>query len=157
VFGMHWDELDLDAATWSLSATKAGRPHLVPLPKAAVEMLRAIPPAGERVFDFGVEGTKYVGRDAWGRVCREAGLVDAHIHDLRRTVATHLGRLNVDQRLISMLLNHAEGGVTKVYQRYEAIDERREALERWSAELARIVAPRGGDNVVELFPTGAAS
>ncbi|MEN1641840.1 tyrosine-type recombinase/integrase, partial [Pseudomonas aeruginosa] len=37
-----WSEFDLDAATWTIPAArmKARRPHIVPLPTQAVELLR---------------------------------------------------------------------------------------------------------------------
>ena len=42
------------------------------------------------------------------------------------------------------VLNHssvAAGPMAKIYQRYEYLDERREALETWADALMRIVTP----------------
>ena len=40
-----WDEIDLDAAVWNITAVKmkSGRPHRVPLSGRAVEMLEMLP------------------------------------------------------------------------------------------------------------------
>lgn len=156
--GMKWSELDLEAATWTLAETKSGQSHVVPLPRAAVEMLGTIArtdvdrvwryrravigrPGREMWVDAG--SVAAVGRHAFADACERAGITDAHPHDLRRTAATNLGRLGVDSRIISKLLNHREGGITKIYNRYDALDERRAALEKWSKELTRICGPRG--------------
>lgn len=40
-----WDEIDLDAGLWTIGAArmKAGRPHEVPLPRQALELLQSLP------------------------------------------------------------------------------------------------------------------
>src|SRR5207247_597293 len=50
-FGMAWDELDADGV-WTIPAAryKTGRPHTVPLSKAALEIAIARPRAGTLVF-----------------------------------------------------------------------------------------------------------
>ena len=50
------------------------------------------------------------------------------IHDLRRTAATHMARLGVDEIVVERVLGHRIGGVKGVYNRYRYIDEKREAL-----------------------------
>jgi integrase len=41
-----------------------------------------------------------------------------HLHDFRRTCATYLAKLGTDRIVISKILNHAEGGVTGIYERH---------------------------------------
>ena len=65
-----------------------------------------------------------------------AELPEWHLHDLRRTCATHLARLRVERTVVSKILNHAEGGVTKIYDQYGYLPEKRQALNLWSARLA---------------------
>jgi len=40
---------------------------------------------------------------------------------------------------ISRVLNHAEGGVTKIYNRFGYADEKREALRVWAERLDEIL------------------
>ena len=62
-------------------------------------------------------------------------------HDLRRTCATCLGKMEVPGLVIALILNHALPGVTnKVYNRYDYLKEKREALNLWGARLSRIVS-----------------
>ena len=81
-----------------------------------------------------------------------ATLPEWHLHDLRRTAATHMAQLHVDRIVISKVLNHAEGGVTKVYDRYGYEPEKRRALDAWGARLSAIVdvADPAGNVVVHL-------
>ncbi|WP_367947312.1 tyrosine-type recombinase/integrase [Sphingopyxis sp. BSNA05] len=63
------------------------------------------------------------------------------LHDIRRTVATNLQRLGVRLEVTEAILNHISGsqaGIVKVYQRYNWMDEKREALQLWSDDLVRI-------------------
>lgn len=54
VRGATWDEIDLDAAVWTIPAErmKAGREHRVPLSKAAVALLKALPRFADTNFVF---------------------------------------------------------------------------------------------------------
>ena len=81
--------------------------------------------------------------------CREKRRLDAlsgvlgwRLHDLRRTIVSGMARLGVAPHVADKILNHASGtisGVAAVYQRHEFMVERRDALERWSAHIDRIL------------------
>jgi integrase len=152
---MRWADLDLDAATWTLSAsqTKAGRAHLVPLSTKAIQILKVLPRLGDFVFPANrtgnarpVSGFSKV-KVRLDRICRVEGWV---FHDLRRTAATAMARLQVPPHVTEKILNHRSaetaGPVGKIYQRYNYFEERREALELWAQTLMCIA----GANVVRL-------
>jgi hypothetical protein len=49
------------------------------------------------------------------------------------------------------VLGHVIGGIRGVYDKYEFLAEKRAALEKWAAELDRIVnPPKQGAKVVQL-------
>jgi integrase len=63
------------------------------------------------------------------------------IHDLRRTCATGLAEIKVPVHVIEAVLNHKTGAITKLagtYNRHSYADEKREALEAWSARVTEI-------------------
>lgn len=124
---------DVDAKLWTLPETKAGRPHLIPLPTKAAELLER-----DRVESlFGVSRRSLT--RAIERIRRRSGL-DFRFHDLRRTAATGLARRGTRPDVISAILGHSIGrGITsRVYDRYSRIPEMREALEGWAEELAAL-------------------
>jgi hypothetical protein len=54
------------------------------------------------------------------------------LHDLRRTAATGMARLNIPPHVVDKVLNHVSGtirGVAAIYNRFEYREERRAALE----------------------------
>ena len=76
---------------------------------------------------------------------------DWHLHDLRRTAATGMRSLGIDRLTVSKVLNHAEGGITQIYDRYAADPEKRRALQAWSNHVAAIVSDEAAtSNVVAI-------
>lgn len=76
-------------------------------------------------------------------------------HDLRRTLRTGLARLKVPRDVAERCLNHALPEIEAIYNTHDYEDERREALARWGAHVAGLVA--GSSNVVPLAAKGARS
>ena len=74
------------------------------------------------------------------------------LHDLRRTTRSRLAWLGVPEVVAERVIGHApRDQLQKVYNRYEYLDERRAALEKWAAALREIVAPTPpADNVTPL-------
>ena len=65
------------------------------------------------------------------------------LHDLRRTAATGMARLNIPPHVVDKVLNHVSGtirGVAAVYNRFEYLDERRAALEAWGRYVDNLVS-----------------
>lgn len=77
---------------------------------------------------------------------KKHGLADWTLHDIRRSVATELSKAGVARLTISKVLNHAEGGITQIYDRYDSAAEKRKALEDWATRVERLC----GLNVVNL-------
>ena len=64
------------------------------------------------------------------------------LHDLRRTARTLMSRAKVPADYAERVLGHVIGGIRETYDRYEYLDEKREALEKLAGEVKRIVAVR---------------
>jgi integrase len=151
---MTWDDVDLASRWWTIPAARAknGRAHRVPLSPAAVAVLRrlAATRAGSRwVFPSprtSARGCRERVYRAMHRLRRASGVADFTPHDLRRTVASHMTSMGVARLTVSKLLNHAERGVTAVYDRYGYDREKMEAVEMWARRLEEIV--RGGGGVI---------
>lgn len=157
-----WREFDLDKKTWTIPAErmKSEAAHIVPLSEDMVALLRALPRfnSGDYLFSttFGrspVNGfSKGKARldKAMLKLLATAGADEAHqktelasfvIHDLRRTVRTHLSALPVPDMVRELVIAHTKPGLHKVYDQYAYLDEKRHALELWAARLMSIVQP----------------
>jgi integrase len=78
------------------------------------------------------------------------------IHDLRRTLRTHLSALRIPDHIAEMVIGHGRQGLQRVYDQHRYLDEMREALTLWSARLRSIVEPPPA-NVVAIKKKARAS
>jgi integrase len=165
VINAEWRELDLDEAIWTIPGERAknGMPHRVPLSPPALDLLSEIrvlaPKDGKSRWLFpsprrdgpitgpAVDHAVRSNRDA-------LGTGDATPHDLRRTAASHMTSIGISRLVVSKILNHAEPGITAVYDRHSYDREKRAALDAWGARLEQIVSSaRPANNVTPLRAT----
>jgi integrase len=71
------------------------------------------------------------------------------LHDLRRTARSLMSRAKVPADHAERALGHVIGGVRETYDRYEYLDEKRDALEKLAA-LVGIILAGPADNVVSF-------
>jgi integrase len=162
---IRWRDIDEAEAIWLIpaEATKADRAHAVPLSRLALASLSECPQGGGYVFTTrrqtrrpGMKGEP--GEAPLGAFGKAKTVLDAEIariaaetgaplpqpwtiHDLRRTATTTLGRLGVARFIQQRILNHADRGVTAVYDRYSYLPEKRAALDRWAKHIETLVNP----------------
>ena len=60
------------------------------------------------------------------------------------------GDLGIGRFVVSRVLNHADSGVTSVYDRHSYLPEKRHALETWGRRLEKILGLETDDNVASL-------
>jgi len=77
-------------------------------------------------------------------------------HDLRRVIRTHMARLRVRREIAERVIAHKPEGVEAIYDRYEYLDEKREALNLWETELIRIATEEGVADFLDIpaMPAG---
>ena len=176
IAGMAVAELDLQACTWVIPGErmKGGRPHVVPLPPRAVELVKealALRPMPAPKADgtpadqpFVFPSPRSADKPILGgslthamTAARKAVKVEgATVHDLRRTGATMMTgeALSIRRFVVSKVLAHSahEGSaVTAIYDRNEYLADKRRALEAWEGLLLQIVGERSAaPNVVDL-------
>jgi integrase len=169
VEGMRWDELDLQNRMWVLPGhrVKNRTKHYVPLNDAAMQIIAEQPRVANSPYVFTLNGKSplRIGRYAKRRLDKamlkiaraERGdgfsIEDWVTHDLRRTAATGMrNKCKADAIVIEKILNHSGsfGGVWKVYQKDDFMDERQTALDAWG----RYVLTTTGEpsNVVQMSP-----
>jgi integrase len=129
---LRWEDVDLTMQTLKLPQTKAGRPHLLPLPSPAVQIFEGLPSRGHSEWVFPsdrVDGHIVEPGKAWQRIRERAGVAQVRIHDLRHTLASWLIAQGYTLQLIGRALNHRQTSTTERYA-HLALGPVREALER---------------------------
>ncbi len=146
---------DIEDGTWTLprEITKSDRLHVVPLSGLAVETIEAVPKIEGCDLLFPSRRGTDRPLSGFSRAKRQldtlSGVEDWRLHDLRRTVASGLARLQTPPHVIEAVLNHRSGtisGVAAVYNRYSYLDEKRHALDAWAQHVAGLAT----GNVVPL-------
>jgi integrase len=153
-----WGEIDFEAKTWTIPATrtKNEEAHEIPLSDTALEILKGLPRiAGKPGFVFTTTGRSPVSGFSKAKRAVDAAVLGClkedrgdgakapphwTLHDLRRTLATSLQGLGVRLEVTEAVLNHTSGsraGIVGVYQRYKYTTEKRAALDAWARRLER--------------------
>jgi integrase len=133
-----WEDINLDSEpNWTIPHTKSGEAHHLPLPMAAVALLRDLPSRGTSEWVFpgsGKTGHLVEPKKAWQRIRNAAGVPKVRIHDLRRTTGSWLAASGYSLPMIGAVLHHANPATTAIYARV-AMDPQRAALEANAAQM----------------------
>jgi integrase len=151
-----WRDVDFPARTWSIPETKSGQPHVVPLSRQALALLRRMlleqsePDPAAFVFTTpnGTPLTRW--EEATQRIQAASGTSGWTRHDLRRTAATLMGELGIIPDIVEAALNHTviRSPLAAVYNKARYRPEVAAALQRLADLLDGI--EQGGAMIVAL-------
>jgi integrase len=154
---MRRDELSDDGVTWNLpgARTKNRKPHVVPLPPLARDILASVKLIEGCPYVFSTTGKSPV--QGWSKIKDRLDVAMKPttpwvLHDLRRTAATGMAELGIAPHIVEAVLNHVSGaraGVAGTYNRAAYAPEKKAALERWGDHVDALVSGRKA-NVVTL-------
>ena len=164
----HWAEIDLNGATWTVPAQRmkrekagkrSGLPHIVPLARQAVSVLRELEPltgSGEWVFRGERHHERPMSENTVNAALRAMGFPsdEATGHGFRATARTMLAeRLGVAEAVIEAQLAHSvPDSLGRAYNRTEFIEQRRQMMQTWADYLDKL--RKGGDVVPLHKPSG---
>ncbi len=156
VAGMERGELDLNAKVWKIPArrSKNKHEHHVPLTRIALDVLDgALADAGPALL-FSLPPA-VVSRYVW-RAQAKFGMEPWVIHDLRRSVITHMAALGIAPIVLGHVANHrstTRAGITlAIYSQYTYDKEKRAALDLWAQRLTAIVGTGRAADVIPMRP-----
>ena len=133
--GARWDEIDMEAARWTIPASrmKAGREFSVPLSTGALDVLeraRTLSPESSLVFPSRTSGL--LPRNAPGRVLRRAGVAST-VHGFRSSARSWMAESGVPAEVAEACLAHVpRSQVVQAYQRSDLLERRAQVLQAWS-------------------------
>ena len=145
-------EFDVGGAlpVWTIpeAHSKNRRAHVVPLAPLAVRLVR------ELCHFFPMSPFLLPRLDNMSTVRSKSSLpaamkelFDRHLatmsratpHDLRRTFATGCRRLHIPRYTVQQLLNHRRRDVTAVYDHFDGLTEKVEAVTKWSGHVENLI------------------
>jgi integrase len=146
VAALHVDQWDAKEGIIDWSKTKNGKPHAIPVPTIAAELIESIVPNKFGWFFPSAKdpsqpvsaGTLY--SFMWRQRDREAIPVVTN-RDLRRTWKTLAGQAGVSKEIRDRLQNHTLQDVSsKSYDRWNYMPEKRAGMERWDAFVRTLLS-----------------
>jgi integrase len=147
VRGARWDEIDVNAKTWTVPADrmKAAVEHVVPLSPAAIRLLESLPRTNEFVFPA-IRGGML--SDGTLTAVLKRMEVEATAHGMRSTFRTWAAeRTAYPREVCEQALAHTIGKVEAAYNRSDLLEKRRKMMRDWQRFIE---TPRPTGNVVEL-------
>ena len=148
---LEWHQIDTQTGEITLPHTKTGR-QIRTVGEAAMELLAGMPKVDGNSYVFASRGGAAVNygrlRKSFADACKTAGVKDARLHDLRRTLATRAAASGIPVTVLRDLLNHSTLEMATRYAR-RADTELRQAQDEAAKRMEQMM--RGADtNVVTL-------
>jgi integrase len=155
---MAWSEIDTERSTFTIPAARAktGKARVIPLLPMLREVIDDVPRMVSRDQLFGgrSQGFKawHLGKSALDARANVSGWT---IHDLRRSVATHMSeQCSVPPHVVELVLGHEfRTGVQARYNRAPYEREIRDAYLRWHEYLRTLLD--GGERKIIPMPNAA--
>ena len=145
-------EVDLDNAELHIPKERIKTKNNLdnPLADWAVQILRSVERQPDRDSFFGHPQSDRLGiyletarNKINERIVKAGGIPpkDWRLHDIRRTVRTHLEALGINTNVAEAILGHVghRKKIERIYNRYEYWPEKRQALTMWEANLRAII------------------
>lgn len=138
---MQWADIDLDKGEWSYMVSKTKTPHIVPLSRQAIVILREILPlAGTYVFPSPRTDTRPISDMAINAAMRRMGIdTKAEItgHGFRAVARTIIDEvLGFRPEIIEQQLAHAvRDPLGRAYNRTAHLPDRRKMMQTWADYL----------------------
>jgi integrase len=150
-----WPEFDLENAEWRIPGErmKMGEPHLVPLSRQALAILRELQPlarGGKYLFPSLRTRDRPMSDNTINAALRRMGYTSQEQtgHGLRSMASTLLNEQGFPPDVIELQLAHAERNkVRAAYNKAQRLPERRKMMQAWADYLDGL---RAGGNVVPL-------
>lgn len=131
ILGLRWTHVDLASQIITLDDTKAGIPHIMPMNDALTKIMTALLKETrelgkpENYVISKNDGSRYLDfKKGFKAACKEAGIENFVIHDLRHTFATWLVQNGEHLYDVKDLLNHSSVQTTERYAHHENLHKK---------------------------------
>jgi integrase len=147
-----WSEFDLDKATWTIpkERMKARRPHVVPLPRQAVDILqklREITGSYPLLFPGQQNSERPMSENTINKALRLIGYEGRQTgHGFRHLLSTELNGRGYNRDWIERQLAHGDADeIRDTYNHANYLEQRREMMQAWADSIDALIV---GENVM---------
>ena len=139
VRGARWEEIDLEAKTWTIPGdrTKTGREHRVPLSGEAMRLLVTARPLSDGSgLVFPSPNGRTLSDSTMSKLVRENG-INCVPHGMRSSFRDWAAESGAPREVAEACLAHVVAGVEGAYFRSDLFAQRRDLMEAWSRYIVR--------------------
>ena len=113
---LKWDDVDMQNDVIAIKGTKTKYDRYIPISKPLKELLSRIEKVQDVLYVFNRNGAKLTDfKRSFHTACKNAGLKDMHIHDLRHVFASKMVMNGTSLFITGELLGHRTTQMTKRY------------------------------------------
>jgi integrase len=149
---MKWPSNTPPVWTIPTAPREKGNIGAVELPAMVLAILNELPRYADNPYVFAGRGSMHIAYSGNPKRAFDAklpaGMPRWTLHDLRRTARSLMSRAGVRPEIAERVMGHAIGGVQGIYDRYQYLDEKTEALAKLANLIDGIIDPR--KNVVPM-------
>ena len=132
---LKWDDVDLQNDVIAIKGTKTKYDRYIPISKPLKELLSRIEKVQDVFYVFNRNEAKLTDfKRSFHTACKNAGLKDMHIHDLRHVFASTLTMNDVSLYKTGILLGHRTPGMTQRYAHLKPGDLKKEIEKSFSGK-----------------------
>lgn len=146
-----------DTLTIPGAHTKNSRDHGIPVLPLAASLLEARPLDGEFFFPGRHSNDRSINPYSLNCILdaiqEDSGTSGWQLRDIRRTFRSNMARLKVPRDVCEVLINHAPPVLDEIYDRYDRLEEKRDALAKYEAFLLELLSRKD----VQTLPVGDSS
>ena len=125
VLNLKWDDVDLKNDVVAIKGTKTKYDRYIPISKPLKELLNGVKKDGNCLYVFNNAGKKIVDfKHSFKTACRNAGLKDLRIHDLRHAFASKIVMGGTSLYITGELLGHRTYILSHVLKKHAFFSER---------------------------------
>jgi integrase len=132
LIAMRWSYIDWENSTLSIPHTKNGIPRVIPLSLKARTILKSISRTNDHVFSI----TATAASQRFAKACKQAGICDLRLHDMRREAISRLFEQGFSQMEVASISGHLTVSMLALYTNINVshLSSRMEALETGRSE-----------------------
>jgi integrase len=128
---MKWSEVEGSLWTIPPARMKSRSTHEIPLAPNVIVLLGSLPRLRDSDYVFStLNGLRPISgfSKMKARLDKLSGIRNWRLHDLRRTMRTHISTLPVEEKTRELVIAHAKRGLDRVYDQHGYRDEKRRCL-----------------------------
>ncbi len=144
LLSLEWPDVDMQRREFTLRHTKNGDTRTVPMTpdvyRVFTELWQERRLDTQRVFLYNEKPMRDV-KTAFKKACRQAGVTNFRLHDLRHTASTNLRRAWVDATTAMKIVGHKSERMHRRYNTVEPEDLRRAVSQLASYQANTVITP----------------